>query len=55
VADLSKVRRPVPVVEADPRTRARELRAQGLTVREIAAALDRPASTVGTWVKETAS
>lgn len=54
VSDLSKLHRRGPAPEVDPRERARQLRAQGLTVREVAAALDRPSSTVHSWLKEAA-
>lgn len=52
VSDLSKLHRRGPAPEVNPRERARQLRAQGLTIREVAAALDRHPSTVHTWVKE---
>jgi hypothetical protein len=51
VADLSRLQRPAPTPAVEPRVRARELSAQGLTVREVAAALGRPSSTVHSWLK----
>lgn len=47
-APLDRVPRRIP----DARHRARELRAQGMTYTEVAAALGRPRSTVHAWIKE---